>query len=47
MGDYVFFIGDGQGFSSFTGAVEGKGVQENFQTSYLQNRKRPHHTAKD
>jgi hypothetical protein len=22
-------------------------VQENFQTSYLQNRKRPHHTAKD
>jgi hypothetical protein len=31
MDDYVSFIGDGQGFSSFTGAIEGKGIQENFQ----------------
>jgi hypothetical protein len=47
MGDYVFFIEDGQGFNSFTCAIEGKGIQEIFQTSYLQNRKRPHHKAED
>jgi hypothetical protein len=31
MGDTVSFSGDGQGFSNFTGAIEGKGLQENFQ----------------
>jgi hypothetical protein len=31
MGDTVSFSGSGQVFSNFTGAIEGKGLKENFQ----------------
>lgn len=31
MEDTVSSIGDGQGFNNFTDAIEGKGLQENFQ----------------
>jgi hypothetical protein len=31
MSDTVSFSGDGQGFGNFTGAVEGKGLQDYFQ----------------
>jgi hypothetical protein len=42
MVDTVFFSGDGQGFNNFTGAIEAKGLKENFQ-----NRKLPHYKTKD
>ena len=33
MGDTVSFSGKGQDFSNFTGAIEGKGLQENLQNN--------------
>jgi hypothetical protein len=34
VGDTVYFCADGQGFNSFTGPVEGKGLQESFQNKF-------------